>query len=186
MVTSMSKNRPTLTLNRPRVVTPEQTMPSIVTPEQSAPPPVTHDQQDEPPAPPVVCSCGRVLTENERIHYGSTCESCEGATSRALDEEIEPPPAPPRPRVEGDLVDRIFDLLQGALPPQLSEDLEQAKAAVREEFGGEPGVWKQSSIARRGRAEEVLRLFNGRNAAEVARQLGIGRATVYRLLKQAR
>ncbi|WP_373995244.1 helix-turn-helix domain-containing protein [Massilia sp. WG5] len=27
-------------------------------------------------------------------------------------------------------------------------------------------------------------LFNGRNASEVARKLGIGRATVYRIIKQ--
>ena len=41
------------------------------------------------------------------------------------------------------------------------------------------------SVAERERiTAEVLRVFNGRNAAEVARRLGIGRATVYRIIKQ--
>ena len=31
--------------------------------------------------------------------------------------------------------------------------------------------------------EEVRRCFNGRNAREIARELGVGRATVYRILK---
>ena len=34
-------------------------------------------------------------------------------------------------------------------------------------------------------ARQVLRLFNGCNATEVARELNVGRATVYRVLKQA-
>jgi Mor family transcriptional regulator len=33
--------------------------------------------------------------------------------------------------------------------------------------------------------EEVRRRFNGRNAREVAREMGIGRATVYRIIKTA-
>lgn len=31
--------------------------------------------------------------------------------------------------------------------------------------------------------DEVRRRFNGRNAREIARELGIGRATVYRIIK---
>jgi DNA invertase Pin-like site-specific DNA recombinase len=34
------------------------------------------------------------------------------------------------------------------------------------------------------RAQQILELFNGRNAREVARAIGCGRATVYRVLKQ--
>jgi len=34
------------------------------------------------------------------------------------------------------------------------------------------------------RARKVLALFNGRNAREVARKLGISRTSVYRYLKQ--
>ena len=83
-----------------------------------------------------------------------------------------------------DLVDRIFDYLLEEFP-QLAGDadrLKKAEAAVRAEFAGaEVYLQKRSS---KDVAAEVLRLFNGRNASEVARRLGIGRATVYRYIKQ--
>lgn len=88
---------------------------------------------------------------------------------------------------EPDLVDRIFEYLLAEFP-SLGADamgLRRARAAVRAEFAGE-----EVYIARRGSREaaevaaEVLRLFNGRNADEVARRLGVSRRTVYRYLKQ--
>lgn len=86
---------------------------------------------------------------------------------------------------EPDLVDRIFEYLLAEFP-QLAGDaarVEKAQAAVRAEFAGEEVyIQKRSS---RDIAAEVLRLFNGRNATEVARRLEIHRATVYRYLKQA-
>ncbi len=86
---------------------------------------------------------------------------------------------------EPDLVDRIFEYLLAEFP-QLAGDaarVEKAQAAVRAEFAGEEVyIQKRSS---REIAAEVLRLFNGRNATEVARRLQIHRATVYRYLKQA-
>lgn len=86
---------------------------------------------------------------------------------------------------EPDLVDRIFEYLLTEFP-QLAGDaarVEKAQAAVRAEFAGEEVyIQKRSS---REIAAEVLRLFNGRNATEVARRLQIHRATVYRYLKQA-
>lgn len=85
---------------------------------------------------------------------------------------------------EPDLVDRIFDYLLAEFP-QLAGDasgLRRAQDAVRTEFAGEEVyIQKRSSKELAG---EVLRLFNGRNASEVARRLGIHRATVYRYLKQ--
>lgn len=85
---------------------------------------------------------------------------------------------------EPDLVDRIFDYLLSEFP-QLAGDVgrvQRAQSAVRAEFAGEEVyIQKRSS---HDIAEEVLRLFNGRNATEVARRLGIHRATVYRYLKQ--
>lgn len=85
---------------------------------------------------------------------------------------------------EPDLVDRIFDYLLSEFP-QLAGDaasVRRAKNAVRAEFAGEEAYIQK----RNGKdvASEVLRLFNGRNATEVARRLGIHRATVYRYLKQ--
>lgn len=85
---------------------------------------------------------------------------------------------------EPDLVDRIFDYLLAEFP-QIAGDsarVKRAEAAVRAEFAGEEVyIQKRSS---KELASEVLRLFNGRNATEVARRLDIHRATVYRYLKQ--
>jgi len=86
---------------------------------------------------------------------------------------------------EPDLVDRIFEYLLAEFP-QLAGDaarVQKAQTAVRAEFAGEEVyIQKRSS---KDIAAEVLRLFNGRNATEVARRLQIHRATVYRYLKQS-
>jgi hypothetical protein len=91
---------------------------------------------------------------------------------------------------EPDLVDRIFDYVL-ELIPEISghPDVDTVKQAVRVEFEGIETYIKK----RRGAgsaldpavAQQVLVLFNGRNATEVARRLRIGRATVYRVIKQA-
>jgi transcriptional regulator of acetoin/glycerol metabolism len=87
-------------------------------------------------------------------------------------------------RLEPDLVDRIFDYAV-ALMPALAGQRQQISEALRAEFAG-----ARVYIRRRAEqpvdklAQEVLRLFKGRNASEVARTLRIGRATVYRKLKQ--
>lgn len=96
----------------------------------------------------------------------------------------EPAPAP----VEGDLVDRIFELLAETLPPDL--DLDEARRAIRAEFGGETAHVHKIAPAEKAEhwrklRHEVLRLFNGRNASEIARKLGVSRPFVYRVLKQA-
>lgn len=91
-------------------------------------------------------------------------------------------------RAEPDLVDRIFDYLLAEFPQiagQPPEKIAATKTAVRAEFKGEtcylaerPATVRQQTVA------QVLALFNGRNATEVARRLQISRATVYRVLKQ--
>jgi len=87
-------------------------------------------------------------------------------------------------RLEPDLVDRVFDYLV-ALVPEISQRRAEIKTALRDEF-----ATNRAYVRRRGAGEtnpvaaEVLRLFNGRNASEVARVLQIHRATVYRYLKQ--
>lgn len=106
-------------------------------------------------------------------------------------------PADPTPVITGllaeepDLVDRIFAFLAQIQPEMFGPgaDLARAKRAVRDEFGGtgkRDGVYIRSARQERARetAAEVLRHFNGRNASEVARELGISRATVYRCIKQ--
>lgn len=85
---------------------------------------------------------------------------------------------------EPDLVDRIFDYILAEFP-QISASVQKHKAAVRAEFKGEECyIACKPATARQQQVSQVLALFNGRNASEVARRLQIGRTTVYRVLKQ--
>lgn len=84
-----------------------------------------------------------------------------------------------------DLVDAIFKYLSDAFP-ELASQLVVLEDEVREEFQGiEIYIPRRSTARRKELAANVLKLFNGRNATEVARKLGVGRATVYRIIKQA-
>lgn len=84
-----------------------------------------------------------------------------------------------------DLVDRIFEYILAEFP-QVKDKSGELKAAVRSEFQGEECYIRGRSLTEREQlVQQVLALFNGRNASEVARRLGIGRATVYRLIKQS-
>lgn len=86
-----------------------------------------------------------------------------------------------------DLVDRIFEYLLAEFPHIAGEKFAQAKAAVRDEFKGEEiYIPARGATDRQNMIREVLSLFNGRNASEVARRLQISRASVYRFLKQSR
>ena len=96
--------------------------------------------------------------------------------------------------VDPDLVDRIFDYILS--DPVLAEAIRKGaqtektsvaklKKAVRAEFRGEECyIAGRPATARQELVAQVLSLFNGRNATEVARRLGIHKATVYRALKQ--
>ena len=95
-------------------------------------------------------------------------------------------------QAEPDLVDRIFDyILSDPLMAQAIGDageagrIERLKADVRAEFRGEECyIAGRPATARQEQVAMILALFNGRNAAEVARRLQISRATVYRVIKQ--
>lgn len=83
-----------------------------------------------------------------------------------------------------DLIDRIFDYIVAQIP-EIAGRHRDIKRAIRAEFAKQRGYVRQRSIDEvHPLALEVARLFNGRNATEVARELQISRATVYRLLKQ--
>lgn len=83
-----------------------------------------------------------------------------------------------------DLVDAIFAFIETEFPDMASRTA-VLKEEVRREFSGIEIYIPRRSVAERERiTAEVLRVFNGRNAVEVARRLGIGRATVYRIIKQ--
>lgn len=99
-------------------------------------------------------------------------------------------PAAPSPQAiaEPDLVDRIFEFLADdhRLAVLDAQALAALKTAVRAEFKGEECyIAGRPASARQELAATVLAMFNGRNATEVARALRIGRATVYRVLKQS-
>lgn len=92
------------------------------------------------------------------------------------------------------LMDRIFDYILA--DPHLLAQLKTAgkaddatidkiKTALCQEFKGEQiKVTARTPLQRQQTVHQVLALFNGRNATEVARRLQISRATVYRILKQ--
>jgi transcriptional regulator of acetoin/glycerol metabolism len=100
--------------------------------------------------------------------------------------------ASPTPRLDAliqadpDRVDRIFEYILVEVPGLAAPArLEQLKADVRAEFAGEEQyIAKRPPTERQRRVDQVLARFNGRNATELARQLRIGRATVYRILKR--
>lgn len=104
------------------------------------------------------------------------------------------PPALQQIAADPDLVDRIFEYILAdselgaavAKMAQGAEKIEDLKHSVRSEFRGEECYIPATSPTERQRkVSRVLALFNGRNATEVARQLGISRGSVYRYIKQS-
>jgi Mor family transcriptional regulator len=82
-----------------------------------------------------------------------------------------------------DLVDAIVEFISVEFP-EMAEKVKELKVAVRAEFSGNMTyIPKRSASARAKLVQDVMSLFNGRNAVEVARRLNIGRATVYRIIK---
>ena len=79
----------------------------------------------------------------------------------------------------------LVDLLLQFVIAEFDAQLTAVVSDMRKTFGGEQFYHpKRSERDRQRIAADVLRLFNGRNASEVARRLGISRATDYRVLKQ--
>lgn len=80
-----------------------------------------------------------------------------------------------------DLLQRMIERLQQIEPSFTDSVAVQLEQQLRAEFGGEEcRIYKRippDELAARVRAR-----FNGRNAGQVAHELGIHRATVYRVL----
>lgn len=84
-----------------------------------------------------------------------------------------------------DLVDLIFEYIVSEFP-EMQGRAPALKDATRKEFAGiETYIAQRSPTDRQNKVNEVMRLFNGRNATEIARRLKISRATVYRVIKTA-
>ncbi|WP_018991293.1 Mor transcription activator family protein [Aromatoleum toluclasticum] len=83
-----------------------------------------------------------------------------------------------------DLLARMIERLRH-IEPTFSETMAvELELQLRREFGGEEcRIYKR--IPPDELADRVRRRFNGRNAGQVAEELGIHRATVYRVLKKA-
>lgn len=82
-----------------------------------------------------------------------------------------------------DLLRRMIERLQ-QIEPSFSEDFAvQLEQQLRQEFGGE-----ECRIYKRVPPEElagrIRRRFNGRNASQVAHELGIHLSTVYRVIRR--
>ena len=82
-----------------------------------------------------------------------------------------------------DLIDAIFAYIVAEFP-QMRERAAELQDLTRREFSGDMTyIARRSPVERQRVADEVLSLFNGRNASEVARRLNISRAGVYRIIK---
>jgi predicted transcriptional regulator YheO len=94
------------------------------------------------------------------------------------------PSGEPPPGEQADAVERIVELLSELLPEIVDSDrLRSLRQMIRDELAGDRPYFRKRPPMAMLRLQ-VLEMFNGRNASEVARRLGISRATVYRLLKQ--
>lgn len=113
-------------------------------------------------------------------------------------------PKPKHDLADPDLVDRIFAYILSdpamaravevmtTTKPKAKGDsnpddpIARIKASVRAEFAGSAVyIAERPATVRQQQVAKVLALFNGRNTMEVARTLGISRASVYRYIKQA-
>lgn len=82
-----------------------------------------------------------------------------------------------------DLIDSIFAFIAIEFP-EVRDRVDELKQMARREFAGIETYIPRRPKAERDRvAQEVMRLFDGRNAKEVARRLKISRASVYRIIK---
>jgi Mor family transcriptional regulator len=103
-----------------------------------------------------------------------TSTNSGGGTGHVLSERFADP----------DLVDRLFQAILEQFP-EIGGRVVQVKQDLRKQYGGSEHYVRKTDVqTKEQRAAELLRIFDGRNATETARILGIGRATVYRCIKQ--
>ena len=97
------------------------------------------------------------------------------------------PSTEPKASDDPDLVQRMIEYIAAELPELNAEVRMRVEENLRREFSGERVTVRRTRPGEvEARAQKVRRLFNGRNATELARTLGVGRATVYRIVKTGR
>ena len=83
------------------------------------------------------------------------------------------------------------EFLRDLAEPEIVHDVSQRLAEkierrLRALMAGDRGyISSQSAADRQATHDRVRRMFNGCNATQIARELHLGRATVYRILKRA-
>lgn len=82
-----------------------------------------------------------------------------------------------------DFLRRIIEVMQELEPSLTDEIAREIERSLEQEFAGESVRIRKRGARWEELKLEVRRRFNGRNATEIARELGIGRTTVYRILK---
>jgi Mor family transcriptional regulator len=83
-----------------------------------------------------------------------------------------------------DIVTRIVERVQQIRPELSAADVEHLEFSLRLEFGGEQVYIRARRRANHELTHEIRRRFNGRNARQIARILGVGKTTVYRILRR--
>jgi Mor family transcriptional regulator len=82
-----------------------------------------------------------------------------------------------------DLIDKIFEFIQIEFPEMHDKAFAQKELALREFAGIETYIPRRSQAERDRIAREVITVFNGSNAHEVAKRVCISRSSVYRIIK---
>lgn len=95
------------------------------------------------------------------------------STRRLIDQ-----PAPNEP----DIVVRMLELVRDQLPELAPAQARAIEQQIRSEFGGGQVYLR----ARRSVEAEVSARWDGRNHVQLARELGVGRSTVYRVIERIR
>jgi Mor family transcriptional regulator len=88
--------------------------------------------------------------------------------------------------MDNDILHRAIERLRKKIPGITDAAAAALELELLEEFAGETHYIPKSRLVKARRqviVMETRRRFNGRNATEIARELGIGRATVYRIIK---
>lgn len=83
-----------------------------------------------------------------------------------------------------DILARMIERLRQIEPSFTPERAASLESQLRSEFGGETLRIRKRDDAH-CLVQKIMTRFNGRNAGQVAQELGIHRATVYRVLSSA-